>query len=65
MTTDAESWKESMKFNPDPEIEKELASLRSMVCLGNAFPEEYRTRYHEAGLRKAITRRASSAFGLL
>jgi len=44
---------DSTKFKPDPEIERELAPLRAMVCLGKASPELYRTRYHEAALRKS------------
>ena len=44
--------KENMKFEPDPEIERELAPLRALVCLGKATPELYVNRYHEAGLRK-------------
>ena len=41
-----------MKFIPDPEIEEELSSLRAMVCLGKASPDEYVDEYHKAGLRK-------------
>jgi hypothetical protein len=44
--------KDSMRFQPDPEIERELVPLRAMVCLGKVSAELYRTRYHEAALRK-------------
>jgi hypothetical protein len=49
---DTQEGNTSMRFQPDPEIEWELAPLRAMVCLGKVSPEFYRTRYHEAALRK-------------
>ena len=44
--------KTRIEFQPDPEIERELASLRAMVALGKVSHEDYTMEYHLAGERK-------------
>jgi hypothetical protein len=44
---------DKIPFTPDPEIEKELAKERILLCMGAITPEHYRTLYHQVSIRKA------------
>jgi hypothetical protein len=57
---DIKEWNDQMRYKPNPEIEKELSSLRGLVALGRVHPDIYIDEFHKAGERRAQERMRAS-----